>query len=185
MYVSLFLLCPQGWRLLSAPLSSWRAGRSLPLEGCVKSWWTRPYLQPSVSPSIRLHPQVIDVFQHQCSVLSPYLLSLLSIFVVFSYSLTPPCSFLLPPDSSLFFSPTVWLILVVFSQVRAGPTRCVRCVICSWPLLLRLSCTTMAGLTSGEWDSFRLERQDNRQQVHYDCHVIVVAVVSVWVVFNN
>lgn len=67
-----------------------------------------------------------------------------SSFVDFAYSLTHSC---------------------LFSQVRVEPTHCVRCATCSWRPLLRPSYTTMVGLTFGEWDSSRQERQDNRQQV--------------------
>lgn len=66
-----------------------------------------------------------------------------------------PCSCLLQSDPFLLF----------FPQLKVEPTRCVRCVTCSWPPLLRPSCTTTGGLTSAEWDSSRLGRQDYRQQV--------------------
>lgn len=117
MPLSLFPLLPQWWRLLSAPLIHWRGRRSLPLEGCVKSWWTPQHPQPSVSLSSRLHPQVIDMFQHQCSVLSAVIPTHPCSFLLeksCSCSLTHPYGFLPLSHSSLLFPPPLWLILCSF-----------------------------------------------------------------------
>lgn len=129
MSVSFLLRLSQGWRLLSAPLSSLRVGRSLPLAGCVRSWWKHLHLQPSVSPSSRLHPQVTDVFQHQFPVIPVNLYS-----------------FLLLSDPFLLFCPRSGWSLLALWGVQPAADLC-----CSGPAALQRSVSPPESETTPGW----------------------------------